>query len=170
MNRVIPIDEIEQILEKHRGDKQKIIATNGCFDILHVGHCDYLIQSKKLGDILVVGLNSDTSVKQLKGKDRPLNNETNRAKLLSELRSVDYVVIFDDLNAINFLETVKPDIYTKGADYTTDNCAVTNQEKWPEYQLAKKMGIEVVLIDFVKGHSSTKIIEQISTTGKEQHL
>ena len=104
---------------------------------------------------MVLGLNSDASVKKLKGKDRPINSQEDRAELLASLKSVDYVVIFDDLTANKFLEEVKPDIYTKGGDYSTEE-----MEKWPEYALAKDLGTEIVLIDFVKGKSSTDLISK----------
>jgi rfaE bifunctional protein nucleotidyltransferase chain/domain len=94
-----------------------IVATNGCFDILHAGHVQYLQEAKSLGDKLVVGLNSDKSVKKLKGKARPFNNQKNREIVLSALECVDEVIIFDSINCSSFLEQVKPDIYVKGGDY-----------------------------------------------------
>lgn len=132
-----------------------IVATNGCFDVLHVGHLRYLEESKNLGDILVVGLNSDTSVKGLKGPSRPINNESDRQELLLGLKPVDHVIIFEESTAVNFLEQVKPDIYTKGGDYSKDEI-----ENWPEYLTAQKLDCKIVLVDFVEGKSSTKIIEQ----------
>ena len=96
------------------------VATNGCFDILHVGHVQYLQEAKKLGDKLIVGLNSDESVKKLKGANRPYNTERNRAFVLQALECVDEVVIFDSITCSIFLKDIKPDIYVKGGDYTID--------------------------------------------------
>lgn len=155
MQRIIDIKEISQILEPLKAQGKKIVATNGCFDILHVGHSRYLNESKKLGDILVLGLNSDSSVKELKGESRPINNQQDRAELLAELMAVDYVVIFDELTATNFLKAVKPDYYTKGGDYTQEAL-----EKWPEYKTAKELGIEIVTLPFVQGKSSSDLIEK----------
>lgn len=135
---------------------KKIVATNGCFDILHVGHLRYLEASKKLGDYLVVGLNSDSSVKQLKGESRPINSQEDRKEMLLGLKAVDEVIIFDEIDACEFLKKVKPDIYTKGGDYSPEE-----MEKWPEYKLAQELGCKIELIDFVDGKSSTKIIEKL---------
>lgn len=150
-------DEIKNIVADLRSQGKSIAATNGCFDVLHIGHSRYLKESKKLADVLIVGLNSDKSVRQLKGEidgiARPVNNELDRAELLAELKSVDYVVIFEEIDAVNFLKTVKPDFYTKGGDYSQDEL-----EKWPEYKIAQEIGAKIVLVDFVKGKSSTKII------------
>lgn len=134
----------------------KIVATNGCFDILHVGHLRYLLESKKLGDILVVGLNADASVKRLKGSSRPINNELDRAELLAALEPVDYVVIFEEDTAAEFLKNLKPHIYTKGGDYSPEEL-----EKWPEYQIAKEIDCKIELINFVDGKSSTNLINKL---------
>ena len=136
---------------------KKIVATNGCFDILHVGHLRYLEASKKLGDYLVVGLNSDSSVKQLKGESRPINSEEDRKELLLGLKAVDEVIIFNETEACEFLKKVKPDIYTKGGDYSLEEV-----KNWPEYKTAQELGCKIELIDFVEGKSSTKIIETLS--------
>lgn len=136
---------------------KKIIATNGCFDILHIGHLRYLEESKALGDILIVGLNSDKSVKRLKGESRPINNEQDRAELLLGLKPVDYVVIFEEDTAEEFLRTVKPSIYTKGGDYSAEDL-----EKWPEYHVAKEIACKIELINFIDGKSSSKIINKLN--------
>ncbi len=152
MNNIFTIAETPHLVAKLKG--QVVVATNGCFDILHVGHLRYLESSKKLGDILVVGLNSDSSVRLLKGSNRPINSEQDRAALLAALKPVDYVVIFDDKDACKFLQAVQPNIYTKGADYA-------NTTKWSEYQLAKDLGIKIELIDLVPDKSTTKIVEKL---------
>ena len=144
-------------IKKLQAQGKKIIATNGCFDILHVGHLRYLEASKALGDGLVVGLNSDKSVKKLKGESRPINNQEDRAEMLLGLKPVDFVVIFDEDTAEEFLKTVKPSIYTKGGDYS-----LAELEKWPEYHVAQQIACKIELISFIDGKSSTNIINQIN--------
>ena len=112
--------KISEIVTSLKAKGKKIVFTNGCFDILHVGHVRYLKEAKALGDILILGLNSDCSVKSLKGSNRPINNESDRAEVLSALKSIDYVVIFDEKTAENIVGEVKPDIYAKGGDYSID--------------------------------------------------
>ena len=114
---VVKIAEIKSLVERLQAEGKQVVATNGCFDILHRGHLEYLAASRALGDVLVVGMNSDNSVRELKGSGRPINNQEDRAVMLAALKPVDYVVIFDELEASNFLKAVCPDIYTKGADY-----------------------------------------------------
>ena len=144
-------EELNILLENLKG--KKIVFTNGCFDILHIGHAKYLEESKKFGDILIVGVNSDSSVKKLKGPNRPINNEIDRALLLNELKSVDYVVIFEEESPINLLNIIKPDIYTKGADYTL--------ETLPEAPTVLKNGGRVEFIKFVEGKSTTNVVKNI---------
>ena len=113
MGQVVSRKDILDIIENLKKQGKRTVFTNGCFDILHIGHVRYLKESAKFGDIMIIGLNSDTSVKRLKGKSRPINNESDRAELLSELGFVDYVVIFEQDTPANLLEEIKPDIYTK---------------------------------------------------------
>ncbi len=153
MGDVVKIDELKNIIKNLRAQNKKIVFTNGCFDILHVGHVRYLSKSAQCGDVLIVGLNSDSSVKKLKGESRPINNESDRAEVLCALKSVDYVIVFDELSPCNLLKELKPDIYTKGADY--------NLETLPETKCAKENNIEIKFIDLVEGKSTTKIIEKI---------
>ena len=148
---VIKKEDLNKLLVSLKG--KKIVFTNGCFDILHIGHAKYLKESKKFGDILIVGLNSDASVKKLKGKNRPINNEQDRAALLDELKSVDYVVIFEQESPVELLNIVKPDVYTKGADYTVDTL--------PEAGTVLKNGGKIEFIPFVEGKSSTNVIKNI---------
>jgi D-beta-D-heptose 7-phosphate kinase/D-beta-D-heptose 1-phosphate adenosyltransferase len=145
----VPLEPLLALLAEHRKNGKKIIFTNGCFDILHRGHVDYLRKAKALGDILVVGLNSDASVKRLKGDTRPINKEDDRAFVLSGLNSVDYVVIFDENTPKELLSKVKPNILVKGGDYT------------PETVIGKEYAEKVVIIDFVDGYSTTATIERI---------
>ena len=148
------IDEFLKILDSARSANKKIVLTNGCFDLLHIGHTRYLQQARDAGDILVVGLNSDLSVKGLKQKNRPIINEDERAELMVALKSVDYVVIFDERTAEDLLMVIKPDIYVKGGDYTLENL--------PEAGVIKQLNIEVKFIPFVDGHSTTSLIEKIA--------
>lgn len=130
-----------------------VVTTNGCFDILHVGHVRYLEKTKTFGDFLIVLLNSDKSVKSIKGPSRPVNCELDRAEILSALRCVDYVVLFDEDSPKNLLDEMKPDVYTKGADYT--------METLPEADIMKKNGTRVEFIEFVDGKSTTNIINKM---------
>ena len=150
---LISLEDAVKIRENLRQQNKKVVITNGCFDILHVGHVRYLQQTKSFGDILIVLMNSDLSVKKIKGEDRPINNENDRAEILSALSCVDYVVKFDETSVSNLLEKLKPDVYTKGADYTL--------ETLPERDIVKKLNIEVKFIDFVNGKSTTNLIEKI---------
>ena len=132
---------------------QKIVFTNGCFDVLHFGHVHYLLEAKKLGDILVVGLNSDDSVRRLKGPSRPINGEKERAFVLAALACVDYVVVFDEDTPKELIETVRPDVLVKGGDYTLDNIVGAD--------FVTQNGGTVTTIPFVEGFSSTRIIKKL---------
>lgn len=153
MGEVISRNEIKNLTEKLKKDGKSVVFTNGCFDILHIGHVRYLKESAKLGDIMIIGLNSDLSVKRLKGESRPINNESDRAELLSELSFIDYVIVFEEDSPVNLLEEIKPNIYTKGADYTL--------ETLPEASTILKNGGRVEFIDLVAGKSTTNVIKKI---------
>ena len=144
--------KISEIVTTLKAEGKKIVFTNGCFDILHVGHVRYLKEAKALGDILILGLNSDCSVKSLKGSNRPINNESDRAEVLSALKAIDYVVIFDEKTAENIVGEVKPDIYAKGGDYSIDAL--------PEAKIVAEHGGKTVLLQLVDGKSSTNIINK----------
>ena len=132
---------------------KKIVFTNGCFDILHKGHVSYLAEAKKLGDLLVVGLNSDASVKRLKGPERPINTETDRQYVLSQLKSVDFVEIFHEDTPLNLILEVKPKVLVKGGDWKIDQI-VGGKE-------VIASGGEVFSLKFIDGYSTTSIIEKI---------
>ena len=149
---VIDRKNIGNVVTTLKAEGKKIVFTNGCFDILHVGHVRYLKEAKALGDILILGLNSDCSVKSLKGSNRPINNESDRAEVLSALKSIDYVVIFDEKTAENIVGEVKPDIYAKGGDYSIDTL--------PEAKIVAEHGGKTVLLQLVDGKSSTNIINK----------
>ncbi len=153
MKKLLNKEEAARLFADLRSAGKTIVATNGCFDILHVGHSRYLSKSRELGDLLVVGLNSDSGVRRLKGASRPLNNEQDRAELLLALNSVDFVVIFEEDDASEFLKLVKPHIYTKGGDYDLSTL--------PEASTATALGTKIVLVELIEGKSSTNIIKQI---------
>lgn len=133
---------------------QKVVFTNGCFDILHLGHIQYLLQARELGDCLVVGLNTDLSVKKLKGENRPINGEFARAMLLAALQFVDYVILFDEDTPLQLITTIVPDILVKGSDYAVENIVGAD--------IVIANGGEVCTIDFVEGYSTSNIINQIN--------
>lgn len=143
---------VENALKLHR---RKIVFTNGCFDVLHFGHVHYLLQAKELGDILVIGLNSDDSVRRLKGPTRPVNGEKERAFVLAALSCVDYVVLFGEDTPKELIETVRPDVLVKGGDY--DITAIVGAD------FVQRNGGTVTTVPFVEGFSSTRIIEQLNS-------
>ena len=149
---LIPKERIEDFCATLREAGQRVVFTNGCFDILHAGHVRYLEAARALGDCLVLGLNTDASVRRLKGETRPVNTELDRAAVVGALVAVDYVVLFDEPTAELLIEKVRPAVYAKGGDYT--------RETLPEAKIVEKYGGEVHLIDLVPGRSTTKIIEK----------
>lgn len=132
---------------------QKIVFTNGCFDILHAGHVEYLEKARACGDCLILGLNTDASVRGNKGPTRPVNNEQRRAKVVGALKSVDYVVLFGEKTAAELIKKIQPDVYVKGADYTLDTL--------PEAALVQAYGGRVEFIEMVAGCSTTNVIKKI---------
>lgn len=152
--------ELNNLLKQLRAQGKTIVTTNGCFDILHVGHVRYLEKAKSFGDVLIVALNSDKSVKSIKGDSRPINNENDRAEILSALRSVDYVVLFDEDSPIELLLQIKPNVHTKGADYTV--------ETLPEAKGIIEAGGRIEFISFVEGKSTTAVIEKMRKINPEK--
>ncbi len=151
-HKIIDIKSLEE-LRKSNPDK-KIVFTNGCFDILHIGHIRYLYKASLLGDILVVGINSDSSVRRLKGSDRPINSDADRAELISALAFIDFVVVFDQDTPYELISAVKPDILVKGGDYKPDE--VVGKD------IVERRGGKLVLTTFVEGKSTTNIINKIN--------
>jgi rfaE bifunctional protein nucleotidyltransferase chain/domain len=137
--------------EKRRG--RKVVFTNGCFDILHVGHVRYLQQARAQGDLLVVGLNSDASVRQLKGPERPVQNELNRAEILAALSCIDYVTVFGELTPENLIHEIRPDVLVKGGDWSVDTIVGG--------AFVQSYGGKVKSLQFVEGNSTTSIIEKM---------
>lgn len=153
MGQILRRDKIAEFISTLHKSGKTVVATNGCFDILHVGHVRYLEKTKSFADYSIVLLNSDMSVRSIKGEGRPINNENDRAEILSALRCVDYVVLFDEDSPANLLDEMKPDVYTKGADYT--------METLPEAEIMRKNSTRVEFITFVEGKSTTSTIEKM---------
>jgi len=156
--KILKIDRLANVLNEVRGHK-KIVFTNGCFDLVHLGHIDYLEKSKALGDILVVGLNSDKSINRIKGEHRPIIDEVSRARLLAALQFVDYVVLFDEDTPIELIKSIKPDILAKGNDYDISNIVGA--------EIVLSNGGKVKTIDLVPGYSTSRLIEIIKEKNKE---
>jgi rfaE bifunctional protein nucleotidyltransferase chain/domain len=154
-NKILTLRELAEESGRLRSADKRLVATNGCFDILHVGHVHYLAAARELGDVLVVGLNGDDSVRQLKGEGRPLNREQDRAEVLAALESVDYITIFPEKRATNFLLAAHPAIYAKGGDYTT---ATLDPE---ERVVLEKFGTKIEIIPFEKGYSTSQLLTRI---------
>ncbi|HKS01417.1 MAG TPA: D-glycero-beta-D-manno-heptose 1-phosphate adenylyltransferase [Arthrobacter sp.] len=146
-------DELERHIRAHRSDGQRVVLTNGCFDVLHRGHTRYLNQAKQLGDILVVALNSDDSVRKLKGPDRPINSVADRAAVIAALSCVDYVTVFDTPTPIPLIEQLRPEIYAKGGDYTPEMLAET--------EAVEAYGGTVTILDYVAERSTTAMVQRI---------
>jgi D-beta-D-heptose 7-phosphate kinase/D-beta-D-heptose 1-phosphate adenosyltransferase len=152
MGQIAKFEKISSDLAALKSQNKKIIFTNGCFDLLHVGHVRYLQEAKKLGDILVIGVNSDASVKRLKGPTRPVQSEADRAEILAALGCVDFAVIFNEDTPKNLIETVKPDILVKGGDWKIEQIVGS------DFVIAH--GGKVMSLQFVDGKSTTKLIEK----------
>ena len=153
MGQIIRSDDIVELVKNLHAQGKTVVTTNGCFDILHVGHVRYLQKTKSFADVLIVLLNSDKSVKSIKGPTRPINCEDDRAEILCALSVVDYVVLFDEDSPRNLLDEIKPDVYTKGADYT--------METLPEADIMRKNNTRVEFITFVEGKSTTNVINKM---------
>jgi rfaE bifunctional protein nucleotidyltransferase chain/domain len=151
MGQVVKRENIRQIVKEIQESGKTVVTTNGCFDILHVGHVRYLNKTKSFADFSIVLLNSDKSVREIKGEGRPINNEADRAEVLSALACVDYVVLFDESSPRDLLDEIKPDVHTKGADYSV--------ETLPEADVILKNGGKIEFITFVEGKSTTNTIK-----------
>ena len=151
---LIADEHIEEFCNILRAGGKRIVFTNGCFDILHAGHVRYLDKARSFGDCLVLGLNTDASVRSNKGPSRPINSELDRAKVVGALRAVDYVVLFGEQTAEALIAKVKPDVYVKGGDYTLDTL--------PEAKIVQSYGGHVEFVQMVAGRSTTNIIDKIS--------
>lgn len=151
MGELIKRENIRALVKKIQDSGKTVVTTNGCFDVLHVGHVRYLTQTKSYADYSIVLLNSDKSIRSIKGEGRPINNENDRSEVLCALSCVDYVVLFDEDSPGELLGEIKPDVHTKGADYSV--------ETLPEADIILKNGGRIEFIAFVEGKSSSNIIE-----------
>ena len=154
--KIVPLSQLANDTQKIRSAGKTLVATNGCFDILHVGHVRYLAAARALGDVLLVGINGDASTRELKGAGRPINNENDRAEVLAALGCVDLVTIFPEVRAVRFLELAQPAIYVKGGDYTVDS--LDQSEK----AVLDQIGAAIRIIPFEKGYSTSGLLEKFS--------
>ena len=155
-SKIIAWDQLPAWRAALRASGKKLAVTNGCFDILHLGHVTYLENARNFGDSLLIGVNSDAAVRGLKGPTRPVNSETDRASVLAALQSVDGVCIFADTTATKFLAAAQPDLYIKGGDYTLETL---NQD---ERRAVETAGGKIILVPFVPGKSTTALLEKIT--------
>jgi len=155
--KIVTRQGLTAILDEHRRSSRKIVFANGVFDLLHVGHVRYLEAARAEGDLLVVGMNSDSSTRKLKGPGRPILTERARATLVAALKSVNYVVLFDELDVNSLLKELQPDVHAKGTDYTADTV--------PERELAAVLGIRVAIVGDPKQHSTRDLLARLRHTG-----
>jgi rfaE bifunctional protein nucleotidyltransferase chain/domain len=153
-DKTLSREELKRRLDGHRQKGERIVLTNGCFDLLHVGHTRYLSGAKAEGDILVVAVNSDSGVRHLKGEGRPVLPENERAELVAALADVDYVLIFSEPNVEAVLQSLRPDVHAKGTDYTAETV--------PERDVAKKLGIRVAIVGDSKRHSTKELLARLA--------
>jgi len=153
VSKIIAPHVLREKLAEHKRGGQRIVFANGCFDTLHVGHIRYLEGARREGDVLVVGVNADSSVCHLKGPGRPILDENARAQLVAALRCVDYVVLFAEPNVETLLEELRPDVHAKGTDYTTETV--------PERAVATRLGIRVAIVGDPKDHSTREFLESV---------
>ena len=151
--KIVSIDELREERARLRAEGKRLVLTNGCFDILHVGHVRYLARARELGDALLVAINSDRSVRELKGAGRPIMNEGERAEMLAALGAVDYVTIFDDISPRALIAEVLPDVLVKGGDYQLDE--IHGREE------VEAAGGQVLSLPFIEGASTTSIVERV---------
>jgi D-glycero-beta-D-manno-heptose 1-phosphate adenylyltransferase len=159
-DKVVPLEKLQQRAKYLRTAGKRIVATNGCFDLLHVGHVRYLKAARALGGALIVGINGDASVRELKGQGRPVNNQNDRAEIVAALECVDLVAIFPELRATKFLELAAPDIYVKGGDYNADTLNVEERE------VLRKIGAKIDIVPLERGYSTSDLLKRLSKLGQ----
>jgi rfaE bifunctional protein nucleotidyltransferase chain/domain len=155
-SKILPLDALAQKAHEIRANGRRLVATNGCFDLLHVGHVRYLQAARTLGDALVVGINGDASVRALKGESRPLNRESDRAEIVAALECVDFVTIFPEVRATEFLKRAQPAVYVKGGDYKPETL------DHDERSALARMQTEIRIIPFEAGYSTSGLIDRMS--------
>jgi rfaE bifunctional protein nucleotidyltransferase chain/domain len=160
---ITSLDELLAQREQWQRNGQCLVLTNGVFDLLHIGHVEYLEQARAAGDVLIVGINSDESTRAVKGENRPLVPDYARARVLAALRCVDYVTIFAQPTAEALVAALRPDVYVKGGDYAlvSSNGRAVDESRLPEARIVRGYGGKVVLVSYRQGHSTSALIEQI---------
>jgi len=152
-NKIVNRKNISKLVRILKKQRKRIVFTNGCFDLVHQGHISYLYKAKKFGDILIIGVNSDRSVKDLKGKTRPIFKLKDRLAVLNSLEMIDYIIVFNDKTPINIIKIIKPDYHVKGGDYKLNDL--------PERKIVESFKGKVKIIPLIKGRSTTSIINKI---------
>jgi rfaE bifunctional protein nucleotidyltransferase chain/domain len=152
-DKIVRREELMRRLAEHRARGERVVLANGCFDLLHVGHARYLEGARREGDVLVVAINSDASVRPLKGEGRPILPQDARAQLVAGLRVVDYVTIFDEPDVVALLDALRPDVHAKGTDYTVDTV--------PERDVARRLGVRVAIVGDPKDHSTRDLLVRL---------
>lgn len=152
-NKILTPEQLTSVLTYLRLKQKKIVFTNGCFDLIHQGHVDYLAKAREKGDVLILGLNTDNSVHRLKGETRPIQDEQSRAMIIASLLCVDYVVLFDEDTPYELIKKVQPDVLVKGADYKVENIV--------GYDIVTAKGGKVETIEFLEGYSTSNIVNKI---------
>ena len=151
-NTVIDFTDAQPLAEHYQKTQKKIVFTNGCFDLLHIGHVRYLKEASRLGDVLIVGVNTDASVKRLKGPDRPIQNENDRAEILASLKCVTHTILFNQETPLELIKSIQPDVLVKGGDWPI--------EKIVGYEIVQKRGGLVKSLNFIAGRSTTNLISK----------
>ena len=159
--KIIDLSELPARRQAWRSNGMQVVATNGCFDLLHAGHVSYLEAARSQGDLLLIGLNSDASVRSLKGPARPLNPEEDRARVIAALACVDAVCIFNETRAVHFLELAQPDVYVKGGDYTLETLNPN------ERRIVEAAGGRIVILPMVAGRSTTALLQKMMSSSPE---
>lgn len=152
-NKILTPEQLTSVLTYLRLKQKKIVFTNGCFDLIHQGHVDYLAKAREKGDVLILGLNTDNSVHRLKGETRPIQDEQSRAMIIASLLCVDYVVLFDEDTPYELIKNIQPDVLVKGADYKKENIV--------GYDIVTAKGGTVETIEFLEGYSTSNIVKKI---------
>ena len=154
IRKIIELQDLKSLKGYWQFKDFKVVFTNGCFDIIHKGHIEYLVKAANLGDILIVGLNSDKSIKKIKGENRPVQDEKSRALVLASFQFINHVILFDEETPYELIKLIEPDVLVKGTDY--------KKEEIIGYDIVTKKGGKVVTIDFIEGYSTSAIIDKIS--------
>jgi rfaE bifunctional protein nucleotidyltransferase chain/domain len=154
-NKILPLEELALKVGEHKNRGERIVLANGCFDVLHVGHARYVEGARREGDVLIVALNSDESVRSLKGEGRPILPANARARLVAGLAAVNYVVIFEETDVTHLLSTLRPDVHAKGTDYTAETV--------PEREAARRIGTRIAIVGDPKQHSTRELLARLRT-------